>query len=58
VDGLLQNADADPDAMEVDGEANEPQSGAMLDYGIEVDFDELDDDLKEVCRRSTPWSTC
>jgi structural maintenance of chromosome 1 len=54
VDGLLQNADADPDAMEVDGEANELQSGAMLDYGIEVDFDELDDDLKEVRWRSTP----
>jgi structural maintenance of chromosome 1 len=37
----------DPDAMDVD-DGEEPEE-IMKDYGIEVDFDELDDDLKVVC---------
>lgn len=37
----------DPDAMDVD-EGDEPEE-IMKDYGIEVDFDDLDDDLKTVC---------
>ena len=46
IDDVVQ---ADPDAMEVD----EDQEGSVLqpsniqDYGIEIDFDDLDDDLKE-----------
>lgn len=43
-DNLLQN---DPDAMDVD-EADEDANALAKDYGIEVDFDELDDDLKNV----------
>jgi structural maintenance of chromosome 1 len=42
-DNLLQT---DPDAMDVD-EGDEPEE-IMKDYGIEVDFEDLDDDLKEV----------
>jgi structural maintenance of chromosome 1 len=42
VDNILQ---PDPDAMDVD-EGDPPEAG-MMDYGIEVDFEELDDDLKE-----------
>jgi structural maintenance of chromosome 1 len=38
----------DPDAMDVD-EGDEPEE-AVKDYGIEVDFDELDEDLKTVGR--------
>jgi structural maintenance of chromosome 1 len=38
---------ADPDAMDVD-EGDEPEE-VVKDYGIEVNFDELDDDLKNVC---------
>jgi structural maintenance of chromosome 1 len=38
---------ADPDAMDVD-EGDEPEE-IMKDYGIEVDFDNLEDDLKTVC---------
>ena len=38
---------ADPDAMDVD-EGQEPEE-IFKDYGIEVDFDELDEDLKNVC---------
>jgi structural maintenance of chromosome 1 len=41
---------ADPDAMDVD-EGDEPEE-IMKDYGIEVDFDNLDDDLKAVCTLS------
>ena len=36
----------DPDAMDVD-ESEEPEE-IMKDYGIEVDFEDLDDDLKKV----------
>lgn len=39
----------DPDAMDVDEDADATQMGQpeVNDYGIEVDFDELDDDLKQ-----------
>lgn len=43
VESMLQ---ADPDAMDIDDEEE-----AVRDYGIEVDFDELEDDFKEVSRR-------
>lgn len=50
IDTLQQN---DPDAMDVD-EDEDPSASAVQkvevqDYGIEVDFEDLDDDLKEVC---------
>lgn len=49
-DALQQN---DPDAMEIDEDEDPSASGAqkveVQDYGIEVDFEELDDDLKDVC---------
>lgn len=39
----------DPDAMDVDeGDDADAMEAAMDDYGIEVDFDSLDDELKEV----------
>ncbi len=44
VDNVLHT---DPDAMDVD--EGDPPDAAMTDYGIDVDFEELDDDLKEVC---------
>jgi len=55
IDDALQT---DPDAMDVD-EDEDPSSSAVQkiqiqDYGIEVDFDDLDDDLKEV-RISTDY---
>jgi structural maintenance of chromosome 1 len=42
-DNVLQT---DPDAMDVDGD--EAPQELMKDYGIEVDFEDLDDDLKKV----------
>jgi structural maintenance of chromosome 1 len=39
---------ADPDAMDVDEEDEEAPQEAMKDYGIEVDFQGLDEDLKTV----------
>lgn len=49
-DALQQN---DPDAMEIDEDEDPSASAAhkveFQDYGIEVDFEELDDDLKDVC---------
>ncbi|KAI1798582.1 P-loop containing nucleoside triphosphate hydrolase protein [Daldinia bambusicola] len=43
-DNLLHQ---DPDAMDVDdGDDADMMDNAMDDYGIEVDFDQLDDDLK------------
>jgi structural maintenance of chromosome 1 len=42
VDNVLQ---VDPDAMDVDD--SDPGNAEITDYGIEVDFDELDDDYKE-----------
>jgi structural maintenance of chromosome 1 len=40
----------EPDAMDVDDadEDEEMMGAAMDDHGIEIDFDKLDDDLKEV----------
>jgi len=43
VDNVLHT---DPDAMDVD--EGDPPNAAVTDYGIDVDFEELDDDLKEV----------
>ncbi|KAI4238415.1 MAG: hypothetical protein LQ349_001134 [Xanthoria aureola] len=40
----------DPDAMDLDEDedSNSNQRSNIQDYGIEIDFDDLDDDLKEV----------
>ncbi|KAK3994753.1 structural maintenance of chromosomes protein 1 [Cladorrhinum sp. PSN332] len=45
-DVLLQK---DQDAMDIDGEEDEDEilEAAMDDYGIEIDFDNLDEELKE-----------
>lgn len=43
-DNLLHQ---DPDAMDVDEGDDAEMEAAMDDYGIEVDFDRLDDELKE-----------
>jgi structural maintenance of chromosome 1 len=43
-DNVLQT---DPDAMDVD-EGDEAPQELTKDYGIEVDFEDLDDDLKKV----------
>ena len=47
IDGIHQR---DPDAMDTDedGSPGDAARDAMPDYGIEVDFDELDDDLRDV----------
>ena len=47
IDGAVP---ADPDAMDIDGDPDSSsfQPVAVQDYGIQVDFDELDEDLKEV----------
>lgn len=39
---------ADPDAMDVDEEDEEAPQEAMKDYGIEVDFESLEENLKTV----------
>lgn len=44
-DNLLHQ---DPDAMDVDEEDEADMEAAMDDYGIEVDFDSLEDELKDV----------
>lgn len=44
-DNLLHQ---DADAMDVDGEAEAQMESAMDNYGIEVDFDSLDEDLRAV----------
>lgn len=45
IDGLTQG---DPDAMDIDGDADAgTQDANVQDYGIDVDFDQLDDDLRE-----------
>ena len=43
---------ADPDAMDVDNDpdASMVQSAAIQDYGIIIDFDDLDEDLREVSK--------
>jgi structural maintenance of chromosome 1 len=45
-------AGGDPDAMDVDDEDN-TIAGATEDYGIEVDFEDLDEDLKEESSEKT-----
>jgi structural maintenance of chromosome 1 len=47
IDNVLQ---ADPEAMDVD--EGGPGDAAVTDYGIEVDFDGLDDDYREVSGRT------
>ena len=47
----------DGDAMDVDG-ADGLHIPEIRDYGIEVDFDHLDDDLKEVCLLQAYPSHC
>lgn len=44
-DDLLRQ---DPDAMDIDGEDEEMMGIALDDHGIEIDFDGLDGELKEV----------
>lgn len=47
-DNVLQT---DPDAMDVDEDEDEEAAAeAVKDYGIEVSFEDLEDDLKKVCR--------
>lgn len=49
-DALLNSKD--PDAMDIDGnDDDEMMQAALEDHGIEVDFDELDEDLKNVSGR-------
>ena len=50
IDGMLQG---DPDAMDIDEDPDTSsfQPTAVQDYGIDVDFDDLDDDLKAVSYR-------
>lgn len=45
LEGGLPN-DGDEDAMDVDGEEDSPRATEIQDYGIKVDFDEIDDELK------------
>ena len=47
IDGITHT---DPDAMDVDEDVDQSsiQPTVVQDYGIEIDFDDLDDDLKEV----------
>ena len=49
IDGALP---ADPDAMDIDEDPDSSslQPMAVRDYGIQVDFEDLDEDLKQVCR--------
>ncbi|KAL9086630.1 MAG: hypothetical protein Q9165_007073 [Trypethelium subeluteriae] len=45
---LEEMADADGDEMDIDGEEGSSQVGPVVkDYGIDIDFDELEDELKE-----------
>lgn len=50
IDELVQAAD--PDAMDVDEDANGSSGQALVqDYGVDVDFDSLGETLKEVSRK-------
>jgi structural maintenance of chromosome 1 len=49
----VQSGD-DPDAMDVDDEEN-PATEAVNDYGIQVDFDDLDEELQEVLLVPPLW---
>lgn len=53
-DNLLHQ---DPDAMDVDEGDDAEMEAAMDDYGIEVDFDKLDDELKEVSQTAISDTT-
>ena len=44
-DNVLQT---DPDAMDVDDEDEEAAGDAVKDYGIQVSFEDLEEDLKKV----------
>jgi len=48
----------DQDAMDIDGEDEDAEAevleAALDDYGIEIDFDQLDEDLKDVCYHDRP----
>ena len=46
LDDILQ---IDPDAMDVDDDLQASTLPEIQDYGIEIDFDDLDEDLREVC---------
>ncbi|KAK4983530.1 Structural maintenance of chromosomes protein 1 [Elasticomyces elasticus] len=46
LDDVLGTGDG-ADAMDVDGEEDSPRAPEVQDYGIEIDFDALDDDLKD-----------
>ena len=53
---LEEMADTDDDAMDVDGE-DQPRgqlAPVVKDYGIDLDFDELEDEFKEVCCLLSP----
>lgn len=51
-DNLLRQ---DPDAMDVDeGDEDEAMEAAMDDHGIEVDYDSLDEELKNVSQWADP----
>ncbi len=39
----------DPDAMDVDDDPDATSLPEVRDYGIEIEFDELDEDLRKVC---------
>ena len=52
IDDLLQ-ADADAMDVEEDPDSSNIRLPAMQDYGIEVDFETLDEDLKEVHRQES-----
>ncbi len=49
----LLGQDADPDAMDVDGD-EEITEAAMDHFGLELDFQDLDDELKDVSVPPTP----
>lgn len=46
LDDVLQ---IEPDAMDVDDDPEATTMPEVQDYGIEIDFDDLDEDLREVC---------
>jgi len=47
LDSLPQGEQAEPDVMDIDEDESNPQIPAANDYGIDIDFDDLDDDLRE-----------
>lgn len=59
VEEALQDG-SDPDAMDVDEDTTRIETAPVQDYGVEVDFNDLEDDLKEVSFLiySTPLCIC